>query len=67
LREEQELIGVDLLALLAVPLPEELLELVLEPGDEPALLPQRLRLLADLAVGRVEVVGECGVAGRHTS
>ena len=41
-------------------------ELVLEPGDEPGLLPQGVRLLADLAVGRVDVVGECGVAGRHT-
>ena len=60
------MIGVDLLALLAVPLPEELFELVLEPGDEVTLLPQGLRLFADLAVGGVEVVGECGVAGRHT-
>ena len=64
--EEQELIGVDLLALLAEALPQELFELVLEPGDEVALLPQGLRLLADLAVGGVEVVGESGVAGRHT-
>jgi hypothetical protein len=66
LREEQELIGIDLLALLAEALPQELFELVLEPGDELALLPQSLRLFADLAVGGVEVVGECGVAGRHT-
>lgn len=65
-REEQELIGVDLLPLLAEALPQERFELVPEPGDEVALLPQGLRLFADLAVGGVEVVGECGVAGRHT-
>jgi hypothetical protein len=28
-------------------------------------LTERLGRLADLAVGRVQVVGECGVAGRH--
>ena len=65
-REEQQLIGVDLLALLAVAVAQQSLELVLEPGDELGLLPQGVRLLADLAVGRVDVVGECGVAGRHT-
>ena len=66
MREEQELIGVNRLALPPVALPEELFELMLKPGDEVTLLPQGLRLLADLAVGGVEVVGECGVAGRHT-
>ena len=66
LGEEQELIGVDLLALPAVALAEELFELVLELGDEMDLLPQGLHQLADLAVGGLEVVGECGVAGRHT-
>ena len=66
MREEQQLVGVDLLALPAVALPQELFELVLELGDEVALLPQGLRLFADLAVGGVEVVGECRVVGRHT-
>jgi hypothetical protein len=47
-------------------LPQKLFELMLKFGDEVALLPQGLRLLADLAVGGVEVVGECGVAGRPT-
>ncbi len=65
-RKKQELIGIDRLAFLAVSLPQELFDLMLKLGDEVALLPQGLRLLADLAVGGVEVVGECGVAGRHT-
>ena len=66
LREEQELVGVDLLGLLAVALAQELFELVLELGDEVGLLPQGLGQLADLAVGGVEVVGECRVVVRHT-
>lgn len=66
MREEQQLIGVDRLALLTITLPQELFELVLKLGDEVTLLPQGLRLLADLAVGGAEVVGECEVAGRHT-
>jgi hypothetical protein len=65
-REEQELTRVDRLGLLAVALPEELFELMLKPGDELGLLPQGVRLLADLAVGGIEIVGKCGVAGRHT-
>ena len=35
---------------------------MLEPGDELILLTERLGLLADLEVGRVEVVGESRVA-----
>ena len=56
--EEEQLGGVDGLALLAEPLAEELLELVLEPGDEHALPTQGLGLLAELEVGGGQVVGE---------
>ncbi len=66
MREEQQLIGVDRLALLAVAGPQELLELMLEPGDEVILPPEGLGQLADLAVGGAEVVGECRVLSRHT-
>jgi hypothetical protein len=45
--------------------PQELLELMLEPGDEMVLSTERLGQLADLAAGGVEVVGERRVAGRH--
>jgi hypothetical protein len=65
-REEQQLIGIDRLALFAVSLSEELFELVLKPGDELILLTERLGQLVDLAVCRVEVGGECGVAWCHT-
>jgi len=64
--EEQQLVGIDPLTPPAVPLPEELLGLLLEAGDQSALPPKSLHLLADLAVGSVEVVGECGVGGRYT-
>ena len=56
--EEEQLGGVDGLALLAEPLAEELLELVLELGDEQALPAQGLGLLAELEVGGGQVVGE---------
>jgi hypothetical protein len=64
-RKEQQLIGINLLAPLAVAVSKELLKLMLEPGDEVALLAQGVRLLADLAMGGVEVVGEYRVARRH--
>ena len=64
--EEEQLSGIDRLALLAIPLAEEQFELVLEAGDEVVLLTQRLGQLADLAVGGVEVAGECHVFDSHT-
>ena len=64
--EEEQLGGIDRLALLAIPLAEEPFELVLEPGDEVILLAERLGQLADLAVGGVEVAGECRVVDSHT-
>jgi hypothetical protein len=60
------LIGIDRLALLAVALAKELFELMLKLGDELILLTERLGQLVDLAVGRVEVVGESRVAWCHT-
>ena len=56
--EEQELVGVELLALAAVALAEELFELMLELGVEVGLLAEGLDQLADEPVGGVEVVGE---------
>ena len=63
--EQGQLAGVGLLPLLAVPLPEELLDLALESLGEPGLLPQRLRLLADLPVRGGQVVGQCRVVISH--
>ena len=58
LGEEQELSGVDPLALPAVALAEELFELMLEFVVEMDLLAERLQQLADELMGRLEVVGE---------
>jgi hypothetical protein len=64
--EEEELIRVDPLGLLAVELAEELLELVLELVVEVDLLRQRLEQLADELMGSVEVGWEWVVDGDHT-
>ena len=64
--EEQELSGVDPLALAAVALAEELFELVLELGVEVDLLAERLQQLADELMGGLEVVGEWVGRGDHT-
>ena len=66
LREQQELSGVNLLTFLAVTLSQKLFELMRKLGDEMGLLPQRLGLLADLAMRRVDVIRECGGWVRHT-
>ncbi len=66
LGEEQELSGVDPLALPAVALAEELFELVLELLVEMDLLTERLQQLADELMGRFEVVGEWVRDGDHT-
>ena len=66
LGEEQELSGVDPLALPAVALAEELFELMLEFGVEMDLLAERLQQLADELMGRLEVVGEWVGRGDHT-
>ena len=66
LGEEQELSGVDPLALPAVALAEELFELMLEFGVEMKLLAERLQQLADELMGRLEVVGEWVGRGDHT-
>ena len=66
LGEEQELSGVDPLALPAVALAEELFELMLELGVEMDLLAERLQQLADELMGRLEVVGEWVGRGDHT-
>ena len=63
--EEEQLARIDGLALLAEPLAEELLELVLELGDEQTLLARGLGLLAELEMGDGQVVGERGVVGSH--
>jgi hypothetical protein len=65
--EEQELVGIELLGLLAVEPPEELFELVLEFLAEMGLLVEALRQLADEAVGGLDVLGQWGVGidGRH--
>jgi hypothetical protein len=68
LREEQELVGVELFGLPAVEPAEELFELILEVGVEVGLLTKGREQLADQPVGGFEVVGEWGVDldGRHT-
>ena len=66
LGEEQELTGVNPLALPAVALAEELFELMLELGVEMNLLGERLQQLADELMGRLEVVGEWIGRGDHT-
>ena len=66
LSEEQELSGVDPLALPAVALAEELFELMLEFGVEMNLLAERLQQLADELMGRFDVVGEWVGRGDHT-
>jgi hypothetical protein len=66
LGEEQELSGVDPLALPAIALAEELFELMLEFGVEMNLLAERLQQLADELMGRLEVVGEWVGRGDHT-
>ena len=67
-REEQELVGVELLGLPAVDPAEELFELVLEMGVEVGLLAEGREQFADEPVGGLEVVGEWGVGvdRRHT-
>ena len=60
-REEQELVGVELLGLAAVEPAEELFELVLELVVEVGLLAEGREQLADEPVGGLEVVGEWGV------
>ena len=66
LGEEQELSRVDPLALPAVALAEELLELVLELLVEMDLLGERLQQLADELMGRLQVVREWVCEGDHT-
>ena len=66
LGEEQELSGVDPLALRAVALAEELFELVLELVVEMDLLAERLQQLADELMGRFQVVREWIGEGDHT-
>jgi hypothetical protein len=66
-REQNQLTGINGLALLAVALSQELLELVLEVSDELVLLTERLGQCTDLAVGGVEVAGEDRVVGPNTS
>jgi hypothetical protein len=66
LGEEQELSWVDLLALAAVAVAEELFELMLELGVEMELLGERLQQLADELVGRLEVIGEWVGRSDHT-
>jgi hypothetical protein len=64
--EEQELGGVDPLALPAVAMAQELFELMLEFGVEVELLGERLQQLADEPMGRLEIIGERVVRGDHT-
>ena len=54
-----------MLALLAVALPQELLELVLELFVEMDLLTKRLQQLADELMGSFQVVGEWIGEGDH--
>ena len=56
--EEEQLGGVGGLAFLAEPLAEELLELMLELGDELILSVESPGQLADQRVGGGQVVGE---------
>ena len=67
-REEQELVGVELLGLAAVEPAEELFELVLEIVVEVGLLAEGREQLADQPVSGLEVVGKWGVGvdRRHT-
>lgn len=68
MRKEQELVGVELLGLLAVELAEELLELMLEFVVEMGLLAERREQFTNQPVGTLEVVRERGVSvgDRHT-
>ena len=66
LGEEQELSGVDLLGFLAVALPKELFELVLELLVEMDLLTKRLQQLADELMGRFQIIWEWVRDGDHT-
>ena len=66
LGEEQELSGVDPLALLAIALAKELFELVLELLVEMDLLTERLQQLADELMGRFQIAGEWIGDGDHT-
>jgi hypothetical protein len=59
--EEQELIGVELLGLLAIEPLEEKFELVLEFLVEVGLLVQALEQLADEPVGGLDILGQWGV------
>ena len=65
--EEQELVGVELLGLLAVEPAEEEFELMLELLVEMGLPVQAGQQLADEPVGGLDVVGQRGVGieGRH--
>src|SRR5262249_185952 len=64
--EEEELVGIDPLGLLAVGPPQEPLELVLELLVEEGLLAQRLDQLADELMAGLQVGGELVARGRHT-
>ena len=66
LSEEQELSGIDPLALPAIALAEELFELMLEFGVEMNLLAECLQKLADELMGRLDVVWEWVGRGDHT-
>jgi hypothetical protein len=66
LGEEQELSGVDPLALAAVTVAEELFELMLEFGVKMDLLAERLQQLADELMGRFEVAGKWVGRADHT-
>jgi hypothetical protein len=67
--EEPELVGVELLGLLAVKLAEEQLELMLELLVEVGLVVQAGQQLADEPVGRLDVVGQrgLGIGRRHAT
>ena len=66
LGEQQELSGVDLLALLAVALAKELFELMLELLVEMNLLTKRLQQLADELMGRFQIIWEWVRDADHT-
>ena len=66
LGEQQELSGVDPLALLAVALAKELFELMLELLVEMDLLTERLQQLADELMGRFQIIREWVRDGDHT-
>jgi hypothetical protein len=65
--EEQELIGVELLGLLAIESVEEKFELVLELFVEMGLLVQADQQLADEPVGGLDVLGQRGCWDRWLS